>query len=105
VGELATCVVETWVGHTHRSALFAPVIASWLAAAGDPTATARVHPDDAAAATEAIGDAPITVAADPAASAGSLAILGAGRELTHAWAERLPELRTALVAALTGVES
>lgn len=105
VGELATCVVESWVGHTHRSALFAPVVASWLAQPGDPAAVARVHPDDEAAIIAAIDDAPIRVVADPAAAPGSLAISGGARELNHAWPDRLPELRTAIVAALTEVES
>jgi hypothetical protein len=104
IAEIATCVVETWIGNTHRSAAFAPIVRGWLARLTEP-ATARVHPDDAAALAEAIGDAPIAIAADPALAPGALAIRGAALELVHDWPARLAELRTAIVAALTGVES
>ena len=105
VADAASCVVETWLEQTHRSALFAPVVRSWLALAPDEPATVRVHPDDEAAMVEAIGDASLAVVTDPRATPGALEIRSATRELVHDWAARLPELRTALVAALTGMET
>ncbi|HET7499831.1 MAG TPA: hypothetical protein VFK02_02480 [Kofleriaceae bacterium] len=104
IAEIATCVVETWIENTHRSATFAPVVRGWLARSADQPATARVHPDDAAALAEAIGDAPLAIDPDPSVARGALAIRGAGLELSHDWRARLVELRTAIVAALTGVE-
>jgi flagellar biosynthesis/type III secretory pathway protein FliH len=105
IAEIATCVVETWIERTDRSAMFAPVVRGWLARSSDQPATARVHPDDATALAEAIGDAPLTIAPDPAIAPGALEIRGAALELSHDWRARIAELRTAIVAALTGVES
>ena len=73
--------------------------------AGDQPATVRVHPGDAAAIAEAIGDAPLAITTDPDLAPGALAIRSATLELEHDWGARLDELRTAIVAALTGVES
>jgi flagellar biosynthesis/type III secretory pathway protein FliH len=105
IAEIATCVVESWIGTTHRSAMFAPIVRGFLSQAADQPATARVHPDDAAAIAEAIGEAPLAIATDPQLARGALEIRGATLELVHAWQDRLAELRTAIVAALTGVES
>ena len=105
IAEIATCVVETWIGNTHRSAMFAPIVRGYLAGSAEQPATVRVHPDDAAALAEAIGDAPLAVATDPSLAPGSLEIRGATRELVHDWHARLGELRVAIIAALTGVES
>ncbi len=104
IAEIATCVVEAWIGTTHRSATLAPIVRGWLARSADP-ATARVHPDDAAALAEAIGEAPIAITGDPSLARGAVEIRSATLELVHDWPARLAELRTAIVAALTGVES
>lgn len=105
IAEIATCVVETWVGSTHRSAMFAPIVRGYLAKATGQPATVRVHPDDAAAIAEAVGDAPLAITSDPELAPGALAIRSATLEIEHDWTARLDELRTAIVAALTGVES
>ena len=104
IAEIATCVVETWIDSTHRAATFAPIVRGYLAQSADQPATVRVHPDDAAALTEAIGDAPLAIATDASIKRGALDIRGATLELVHDWHARLGELRTAIVAALTGVE-
>jgi flagellar biosynthesis/type III secretory pathway protein FliH len=104
IAEVATCVVETWIDSTDRSQTFAPIVRGWLAQSSDRPATARVHPDDAAALAEAIGDAPIAIDSDAALAPGALEIRGAALELSHDWRARLADLRTAIVAALTGAE-
>src|SRR5690242_19991304 len=105
IAEIATCVVETWLDSTHRSATFAPIVRGFLAQSADQPATVRVHPADAAAIAEAVGDAPLAIATDLELARGALEIRGATLELIHDWHDRLGELRTAIVAALTGVES
>lgn len=102
IAEIATCVVETWLGATDRTQMFAPLLRGFLAQAGDQPATVRVHPGDAAAIAAAIGDAPLAITADPAMAPGALEIRGATLELVHDWNARLAELRTAIAAALTG---
>jgi len=102
IAEIATCVIETWLGATDRTAMFAPLIRGYLAQAGDQPATVRVHPGDAAAIAAAIGDAPLAVTADAALAPGALEIRGATLELIHDWNARIAELRTAIAAALTG---
>jgi len=105
IAEIASCVVEAWTESTDRTAMFAPLVRGWaLQSAGQP-ATARVHPDDVAAVTAAVADAPITIVADPAIARGALEIRGAALELRHDWTTRLPDLRTAIESALTEVES
>jgi hypothetical protein len=104
IAEIASFVIETWVGHTDRAVTFAPIVAGWLAQSSDQPATARVHPGDAAALAVAIGDAPLAIAGDPGLAPGALELRGAALELSHDWRPRLAELRTAIVAALTGVE-
>jgi hypothetical protein len=105
VAEVATCVIETWLGHTDRSALFGPLVKSWLARSPALPATARVHPDEAAALAAAIGDAPLAVEADAKLPPGALEIRGATLELSHDWRTRLDELRVAIAAALAGPEA
>jgi flagellar biosynthesis/type III secretory pathway protein FliH len=100
IAEVATCVIETWLGHADRSALFAPLVRSWLERSPAVPAAARVHPDDAAALTQAIGDAPLAVVPDPRLARGALEIRGATLELSHDWRTRLDELRIAIAAAL-----
>jgi flagellar biosynthesis/type III secretory pathway protein FliH len=101
VAEVAAVVIETWLGHADKSALFAPIVQSWLARSPSQPATARVNPADAAVLAAAIGDAPITVAPDPAMAPGALEIMSPTLELAHDWRTRLDELRTAIAAALT----
>jgi flagellar biosynthesis/type III secretory pathway protein FliH len=104
IAEVATCVVETWIENTPRSQTFAPIVRGWLAQSSGQPATVRVHPDDAAALAEAIGDAPLTIATDPSLAPGALEIRGTALELSHDWRARLADLRAAIVAALSGVE-
>lgn len=101
IGDLATCVVEAWLGTTDRSVLFAPVIRGWLARSPSQPATARVHPQDAAALTQALGDAPIAIEPDAQIARGAIEIRSATLELAHDWRARIDELRTAMVAALS----
>ncbi|HSS00247.1 MAG TPA: hypothetical protein VLM79_24485 [Kofleriaceae bacterium] len=102
VSEVAAVVIETWLGHADKSALFAPIVQSWLARSPSQAATARVNPADAAALAAAVGDAPLTVAPDAAMAPGALEITSPTLELNHDWRTRLDELRTAIAAALTG---
>jgi hypothetical protein len=104
IAEIATCVVEAWIGNLYPGLTFGPIVRSWLAHAADQPATARVHPDDAAALAEAIGDAPLAITADPSLARGALALTSGTRELVHDWRARLDDLRTAIMTALTGVD-
>jgi flagellar biosynthesis/type III secretory pathway protein FliH len=104
IAEIATCVVEAWIGNIYPGLTFAPIVRHWLAHAADQPATVRVHPDDAAALAEAIGDAPLSIATDRSLARGALEISSATRELLHDWNARLADLRTAIVTALTGVD-
>jgi flagellar biosynthesis/type III secretory pathway protein FliH len=105
ITEIASCVIEAWTANAAPGELFAPLVRSWAERSAGQPATARVHPDGAAALIEAIGDAPITVVADPALAAGAVEIRGATLELCHDWQARLPDLRTAIAGALTGAAS
>ena len=104
IAEIAACVVETWIGNIYPGLTFAPIVRSWLAQAADQPATVRVHPDDAAALAEAIGDAPLTIAADRSLARGALELTSETRELVHDGSARLVDLRIAIVTALTGVD-
>ncbi len=104
IAEIAACVIETWVGNADRSAMFAPLVRGWLARPPGHPATARVHPDDAGALATAIADAPIAIVGDPALARGALEIRSATLELFHDWPTRVTELRTAMIAAITGSE-
>jgi hypothetical protein len=105
IAELASCVIEAWTANAAPGELFAPLVRSWAERSAGQPATARVHPDGVAALTEAIGDAAITVVADPALAAGAVEIRGATLELCHDWQARLPDLRTQIAGALTGAAS
>ena len=98
--DIATCVIETWIGGADRRTLFEPAIKAWLERTTEAGATVRVHPDDVAAATAAIGEAPLTVVADHAAKPGELHIRGTAAELHHSLTARLGELRVAIAAAI-----
>jgi flagellar biosynthesis/type III secretory pathway protein FliH len=104
IAEIAACVVETWIGNIYPGLSFAPIVRAWLAHAADQPATVRVHPDDAAALAEAIGEAPLTIATDASLARGALAVASGTSELVHDFAGRLADLRTAIVTALTGVD-
>jgi len=105
VTELASCVIEAWIANAAPGELFAPLVRSWAERAAGQPATAKVHPDGVAALTEAIGDAAITVVADPALAKGAVEIRGVTLELCHDWQARLPDLRTAIAGALIGAPS
>jgi flagellar biosynthesis/type III secretory pathway protein FliH len=100
IADAAACAVDAWFAGADRRELFTPIIAGWLAGAGSTDASVRVHPGDVAAMTAAIDGAPLTVIADPALAPGEVRIRGDALELTHAFETRLPELRTAILAAL-----
>ncbi len=97
----AIAVIEAWLGRAITGAeRFAPIVSGWLAAGGGDGAIARVNPADVAAMREAVGEAPIEVAADAAITAGDVRITVGARELHHVWSERLGELREAIAASV-----
>lgn len=100
IADAAATVVEAWVGVTDRKELFAPVVAAWMASSSK-SGTARCHPEDVETLRTAIGDAAITVTGDPTILPGDITIADATRELAHAWAPRLRELREAIAGALS----
>lgn len=104
IAEIATCAVEAWIGNIYPGVTFRPIVQHWLAHAADQPTTARVHPDDVAALAEAVGGAPIAITADRSMAPGAVALTTGTRELIHDWRARLDDLRTAMVAALTGVD-
>ena len=104
IAEIATCAVEAWIGNLPPAQMFRPVVQRWLATAADQPTTARVHPGDAAALAEAVGDAPIAITTDPSVAPGAVALSSATRELIHDWRARLADLRTAIVTALSGAD-
>jgi len=99
VAECAVAAIEGWVVTAPKQELFAPVVKAWMERGG-ATATAKVHPSGVAALTAAIGEAPIAIEADPAMAPGDLKIRGEALDMSHAWAERLRELRDAIATAL-----
>jgi len=97
----AIAVIEAWLGRAVTGAeRFAPIVRGWLAAGPQAGAIARVNPAEVGAMRAAIGDAPITVAADPSLPAGDVRITAGARELHHAWTDRLGELREAIAASV-----
>lgn len=102
IAAIAICVIDAWLGATPRAEQLAPLVRGYLARSTDQPATARIHPDDAEALADAIGEAPLEITTDPALAPGALEIRGATLELVHDWQARLAELRTAITAALTG---
>jgi len=99
VAECAVAAIEGWVATAPKQELFAPVVKAWMERGG-AMATAKVHPSGVAALTAAIGEAPIAIEADPAMAPGDLKIRGEALDMSHAWAERLRELRDAIATAL-----
>jgi flagellar biosynthesis/type III secretory pathway protein FliH len=96
IAEAATTVIGAWI---EKAPPFAAVISKWTAATTEP-ATARVHPEDAAALREAIGEAAIQIEEDPAIARGDIQIRAAAMELALVWSDRLVALREAIQAAL-----
>ena len=100
VTDVASCVIEAWIENAPRAELFGPLVRNWIQQSAGKPAIVRVHPDDVDALTTAVGDAPITITADPALARGALAIANATTELSHDWNARMPDLRTAIASAL-----
>lgn len=100
IADAAACVVDAWFAGADRRELFTPIIAGWLATGAGANATVRVHPDEVGAMVAAVDEAPLAVVGDPRLARGEVRIRGGALELTHAFEARLPELRTAILAAL-----
>ena len=99
IADAATTVLDAWLGATDRTAQFIPIVRGWIDASG-AKATAHVNPADVPAMIAAIGDAAITVEADPQVAPGDVRIRGEALDTTHTWRERLRELRDAIATAL-----
>jgi len=99
IADCAIAAIEGWVATTPKQELFAPVVKAWLERGGT-AATAKVHPSGVAALQAAIGDAPITIVADAAMAPGDIKLRGEALDVSHAWPERLHELRDAIATAL-----
>ncbi|MCX5742165.1 MAG: FliH/SctL family protein [Proteobacteria bacterium] len=99
VAAAAITVIEAWLGTLESRERLAPVIRGWLEGEGGK-AVASVHPSEVEAACEAVGDAAITVVGDDTVNPGDIRIRGGERDLTHAWRNRLDDLRSAITAEL-----
>jgi flagellar biosynthesis/type III secretory pathway protein FliH len=100
IAECAIAAIEGFVATAPKQELFAPMIEAWIVRAGTAPAIAKVHPSSVVALQAAIGDAPITVEADPAMALGDIKIRSESLDTTHAWAGRLRELRDVIATAL-----
>lgn len=100
IADCTVAAIEGWLGSVPGEQLFGPAIRGWLARSNGAAATAKVHPSQLHALKAAIGDAPITVESDPAMGHHDLKIRGEALDQTHAWPERLRELRDAIATAL-----
>jgi flagellar biosynthesis/type III secretory pathway protein FliH len=100
IADCAIAAIEGFVATAPKQQLFAPVVAAWITRAGAAPAIAKVNPNGVAALVAAIGDAPITVEADAALAPGDIKIRGEALDTTHAWTERLRELRDVIATAL-----
>jgi flagellar biosynthesis/type III secretory pathway protein FliH len=99
IAECAVAAIQGWVATAPKQELFAPVVKAWMERGG-AVAGAKVHPSGVAALQAAIGDAPITIEADATLAPGDLKIRGEALDVSHAWGERLRELRDAIATAL-----
>ena len=99
IAEAATTVVDAWVGGKSVAEKFLPIIRAWQTRSGEP-ATAYVHPSEVESVRAALGEASMTVTADPSLAVGTMRVSSAGLELTHSWEQRLTELREAIVTAI-----
>ncbi len=100
IAACAIAAIEGFVTTAPKQALFEPVVRGWIARVGTARAVAKVHPDGVAALQDAIGDAPITIEADPTMQPNDLKIRSESLDTTHAWAERLRDLRDVIATAL-----
>jgi len=100
IADCAIAAIEGWIDTAPKQELLAPVVAAWIARAGSAPAIARVHPSGVVALQAAIGDAPITIEADPTIAPGNIKIRGEALDTSHAWPERLRELRDVIATAL-----
>jgi flagellar biosynthesis/type III secretory pathway protein FliH len=100
IADCAIAAIEGWIDTAPKQELLAPVVAQWIARAGSAPAIAKVHPNGVVALEAAIGDAPITIEADPAMAPGDIKIRGEALDTSHAWPERLRELRDVIATAL-----
>lgn len=104
IADAAAAVVGAWTEAAPRRELFAPIARAWVARCR-VAATARVCPDEVDALRAALAEvaeaAAVDVVGDPAIAPGDVRIASGELELRHAWDDRLPELREAIVAALT----
>lgn len=100
IAECAIAAIEGFVATAPKQELFAQVIEAWIVRAGTALATAKVHPNDVDALRAAIGDAPITIESDATMAPGDIKIRGEALDTSHAWAERLRELRDVIATAL-----
>jgi flagellar biosynthesis/type III secretory pathway protein FliH len=100
IADCAIAAIEGFVATAPKQELFAPVIAAWIVRAGTAPATAKVHPSSIVALKAAIGDAPIALEADAAMAPGDIRIRSESLDTTHAWAERLRDLRDVIATAL-----
>ncbi|MEP6860929.1 MAG: hypothetical protein ABJE66_09930 [Deltaproteobacteria bacterium] len=99
VADCTVAAIEGWVATAPKQELFAPVVKAWMDRGG-AAAGARVHPSGVAALQAAIGDAPITIEADATMAPGDLKIRGEALDMSHAWTERLRDLRDTIATAL-----
>jgi flagellar biosynthesis/type III secretory pathway protein FliH len=100
IADCAIAAIEGWIETAPKQELLAPVVAAWIARAGTAPAIARAHPSGVVALQAAIGDAPITIEADPAMAPGDIKIRGEALDTSHAWPQRLRELRDVIATAL-----
>lgn len=99
IADAATTAISAWHANAPATAMFRPVIESWVARTTD-AATAKCHPSEVGALRELVGEAAITVVGDPAIVRGDIHVQSATLELDHVWTKRLGELREAIAAAL-----
>src|SRR5450755_3410822 len=100
IAECAIAAIEGFVTTAPKQELFEPVIEAWIVRAGTAPATAKVHPSSVVALRAALGDAPISVETDATMAPGDIKIRGEALDTTHAWAERLRDLRDVIATAL-----
>lgn len=89
--DAACAVVEAW-SQADRRTVLAAIVRAWTAQALG-AANARVNPADVE-----LVDIPVT--ADPTIAPGDIVLAGDQAELVHVWADRLRELREAVLAGL-----
>ncbi|CAN5919212.1 hypothetical protein BH11MYX2_BH11MYX2_13390 [soil metagenome] len=102
IAAAATAVIGAWTQTASHKDLFAPVVTAWLEGTSGP-ATATVAPDAVAALQALVAELnnqDIKIVADPAMKNCDVRLSSATRELSHAWDQKLPELREAIAVAL-----